>query len=85
MALMLHPMETGLRSDASGNLIPAHYITDVTVSIADRVVLEAQFSIAVAKDPLISFRFRGGRRGDPIRVAWVDNQGLQGSEEAVVD
>jgi len=29
--LMVHPMETGQRKDASGKLLPLHFIQDVTV------------------------------------------------------
>jgi sulfur-oxidizing protein SoxZ len=31
--LMPHPMETGLRSDEAGQLVPAHFITDVQVAV----------------------------------------------------
>jgi sulfur-oxidizing protein SoxZ len=38
--LMNHPMETGLRKDAkTGQLVPAHYITDVTATINGANVL----------------------------------------------
>ena len=75
--LMPHAMETGLRKSDSGALVPAHYITDVQIWWQDRLVLEAKLSIAVAKDPLLSFRFSGGQPGDSIRVTWRDNTGAQ--------
>ena len=37
--LMAHEMETGLRKDASGNAIPAHFIRNVTVTHGGRTVL----------------------------------------------
>jgi sulfur-oxidizing protein SoxZ len=79
MVLALHPMETGMRTGTDGDIVPAHYITKMTVTAAGRVVLEARMSIAVAKDPLVSFRFRGGTPGDEIHVTWVDNRGQQAS------
>ncbi len=81
LVLMPHPMETGLRTDASG-VVPAHYITDAQIWCEERIVLEAKLSIAVAKDPLLSFRFVGGRSGDRIRVTWRDNTGEQRTDEA---
>ncbi len=82
--LMPHPMETGLRRGSEGRLVPSHFITDVSVSVAGRVVLEAKMSQAVAADPLLSFRFRGGQPGQPISVSWADNMGRQRSDTATV-
>jgi len=40
--LMNHPMETGLRKDAkTGQLVPAHFITEVTATINGAPVLAA--------------------------------------------
>ena len=82
--LMRHPMETGFRHDESGNTIPAHYITDVRIAVAGRPVLVARLGIAVAADPLLTFRFRGAAPGDRVTVAWTDNRGEARSDEAVV-
>jgi sulfur-oxidizing protein SoxZ len=82
--LLAHPMETGLRKDASGALVAAHYITDVLVLSEGRAVLEARMSQAVSQDPLLSFRFRGGRQGDRITVRWTDSRGDQRSDEVLV-
>ncbi|NCC29661.1 MAG: thiosulfate oxidation carrier complex protein SoxZ [Gammaproteobacteria bacterium] len=84
MVLMPHPMETGLGLDASGRGRRAHYISDVEIKLGDRTVLRARLSIAVSKDPLISFRFKGGGAGDRIGVTWTDNFGDQGSGSASI-
>jgi sulfur-oxidizing protein SoxZ len=81
--LMPHPMETGLRVEPSGSPVAAHYITDVTVWAGQRKVFGARLGIAVSKDPLLTFRFRGGAPGETIRVTWRDNRGEQRSGEAV--
>jgi sulfur-oxidizing protein SoxZ len=75
MVLMLHPMESGLRTDADGRRIPAHYITDATVTVNDQTVLEAQLGIAVARDPLLQFRLEAAPAGAQVRVRWRDNRG----------
>ncbi|WP_269752072.1 thiosulfate oxidation carrier complex protein SoxZ [Thiocapsa bogorovii] len=84
VVLMPHPMETGLGLDPSGRGRDAHYISDVEVSLGDRAVLRARLSIAVSKDPLISFRFRGGAAGDRVNVTWTDNLGDQGAGSALI-
>ena len=73
--LMLHPMETGLRKDETGAFVPAHYITTARVSSGERTLLQARMTLAVSRDPLLAFRFRGGKPGDPVSVSWTDNRG----------
>lgn len=84
MVLMLHPMESGLRRDARDRRIPAHYIVDATITVDDRVVLEAQLGIAVAKDPLLQFRLADAPTGATIHVAWRDNRGAKQAATAVL-
>jgi sulfur-oxidizing protein SoxZ len=82
--LMSHDMETGQRKDASGNLIPAHHITEITATHNGRVVLAGQFGPAVAKNPYLQFKFKGGAKGDKVSVSWVDNKGEKRTDEVVV-
>jgi sulfur-oxidizing protein SoxZ len=75
-SLMLHPMETGSRKDPdTGAVIPAHYITQLTFTHNDKVVMVANFSTAVSKNPYFSFSFKGAAAGDTLTAAWVDNKG----------
>jgi sulfur-oxidizing protein SoxZ len=82
--LMPHPMESGSRKDASGLRIPAHHITHVSVSHNDRLVLQAQFGPSVSRDPLITFKFSGGKQGDTIALVWTDNKGVTRTAQAQV-
>ena len=82
--LMPHPMETGMRKDDRGTFVPAHFITEVQVAAAGRVVLQARLSQAVSQDPLLSFRYRGGLPGDRLEVRWSDSRGDQRSDETSV-
>ena len=84
LLLMPHPMETGLRKDDSGSFVAAHYITDVRVAADGRTVLQARLSQAVSQDPLLSFRYRGGKPGDRLQVHWTDSRGDQRSDETHV-
>ena len=82
--LMSHPMETGLRKDAEGKLVPMHFIQNVVVKVNGKTVLDAQTSQGVSRNPVFSFRLKGGAKGDKIEVSWLDNQGETNSTEAAV-
>lgn len=73
--LMIHPMETGQRKDANGNIVPMHFIQEVTVRVNGKVMLEGQISQAVSRNPVFSFRLKGIRAGDKLEIAWLDNHG----------
>ncbi len=75
-SLMLHPMETGSRTDPeSGNLIPPHHITQLVFTNNGKQVMVADFSTAVSKNPFFGFSFEGAKAGDTLKVSWVDNNG----------
>lgn len=75
-SLMLHPMETGSRKDPdSGEIIPAHHITQLVFTNNGKQVMVANFSTAVSKNPYFSFSFKGAKVGDTLNVSWVDNLG----------
>ena len=82
--LMAHEMETGLRKDSQGNLVPAHFIQNVSAVHNGKTVLSAQWGTAVAKNPFLSFRFTGGKPGDKLTVTWTDNKGDKRTDEATI-
>ena len=82
--LMNHPMETGQRKDAEGKLVPMHFIQNLTVKVNGKTVVDAQISQAVSRNPVFSFRLKGGAQGDKIEVSWLDNHGESNSTEAAV-
>ena len=73
--LMVHPMETGQRKDTNGNILPAHFIQEVTVRVNGKVMLEGQISQAVSRNPVFSFRLKGVKVGDKLEIAWLDSKG----------
>ena len=73
--LMIHPMETGRKRNDFDQLIPAHYIQLVTVTLNDLLVLDAQWGTGISKNPYLTFRLRGAVIGDVITVRWQDNKG----------
>ena len=82
--LMSHEMETGQRKDAQGKTIPAWFIQNVTVAHNGKPVLNAQWGPAIAKNPFLSLKFKGGAKGDKIEITWVDNRGEKRTDEAVI-
>ena len=82
--LMSHVMESGARKDAAGATIPAHYIKDLEATHNGKVVLQAMFSGAVSQNPFLSFKFKGGAKGDKLVVTWVDNKGDTRTDEVQV-
>jgi len=83
--LMAHEMETGQRKDASGKLVPPHFIQNVRATYQGKVVLSAQWGPAVAKNPFLEFTFKGGRKGDKIVVTWEDNKGESRTDESTIN
>jgi sulfur-oxidizing protein SoxZ len=82
--LMTHPMETGQRKDAEGKIVPMHFIQNLTVKVNGRTVIDGQTSQAVSRNPVFSFRLRGGAKGDKIEVSWLDTQGDTNKTETAV-
>lgn len=83
-ALMTHPMETGQRKDSkTGELVPAHFIQEVTCKSAGNTVMTAHWSGGVSKNPYLSFKFKG-KKGDDIELSWVDNKGETDSKTDVI-
>jgi sulfur-oxidizing protein SoxZ len=76
--LMTHPMTTA----QSGQ--PLHFIQNITVKQNGKTVIESEISQAVSRNPVFSFRLKGGAKGDKIEVGWLDNKGETNSIEGAV-
>jgi sulfur-oxidizing protein SoxZ len=73
--LIRHPMETGLRKDEkNGKKVPAHFIQEVTVEHNSKQVFKALWGTGISANPYLSFKFKGGKVGDPVKLSWVDNK-----------
>jgi sulfur-oxidizing protein SoxZ len=82
--LISHEMETGLRKDGAGKIIPAWFIQEVTAQLNGKTVMTAQWGPSVAKNPFLQFNVKGAKAGDKITMLWVDNKGDKRSDEATV-
>lgn len=84
--LIAHPMigYNDLDDNDENNNRP-HFIQDITCSIGEETIMSALCSSYVGKDPFLGFEFKGGNKGETLRVTWVDNWGARGSSEAVIN
>jgi sulfur-oxidizing protein SoxZ len=82
--LMSHPMETGQRKNEKGELVPVHFIQSVVATHNGKIVLDSQWSQAVARNPFLGFRVKGAKAGDKITVSWTDTSGDKSSIDTTV-
>ena len=82
--LMAHEMETGLRKDAAGKIIPAWFIQEVNAQLNGKTVMTAQWGPSVAKNPFLQFNVKGAKAGDKIAISWKDTKGDSRTDEATV-
>ena len=78
-SLIQHPMDSGFVKDANGQLIPPHHIETVQFEHGGKTVFTALWGPAVSKDPYLKFSFKGAKKGDDLKVSWVDNKGASDS------
>ncbi len=72
--LVAHPMETGLRRDGAGQVIPRDIVNQVTCQYNDVIVFSADLREAVAANPYISFYVRAAESG-LLRFTWRADDG----------
>jgi sulfur-oxidizing protein SoxZ len=81
-ALITHPMETGQRKDKkTGKTIPAKFIQEVVCEHNGKPVLNATWGTAISANPYLSFEFAGAKKGDTVKLSWMDNTGESDSLE----
>jgi sulfur-oxidizing protein SoxZ len=82
--LMAHPMETGQRKDAAGNVVPLHFIQTITAQLNGKQVFTADVSQAISRNPVFAFKVKGAKAGDKITITWTDNKGDKRTDEATI-
>jgi sulfur-oxidizing protein SoxZ len=73
-ALLSHPMETGLRRDAEGRVIPRRIINRFVCRYNDVVVFSADLHEAVAANPYFEFHLRATVSGQ-LEFVWEEDGG----------
>jgi sulfur-oxidizing protein SoxZ len=84
-ALVSHVMETGLRKDADGKVIPRKILNKFICMVAGKQVFAADFETSVSANPYIQFKFRAEESGSVV-LTWVDDDGstIVGQESITV-
>jgi sulfur-oxidizing protein SoxZ len=73
-ALVSHVMETGLRKDSSGAIIPRKIINKFVCTVGGKEVFSADFEPAISANPYVQFKFRAQESG-PVVLTWTDDDG----------
>lgn len=81
--LIKHPMESGMRKDKEGKLIPIHHLKEIKVDYKGVVVFQAEIGTGVSKDPFVAFSFKG-TKGEKFSVSAVDSKGETGNSEVEI-
>ncbi len=72
--LIAHPMETGLRKDSDGKLIPRKIINKFTCDFNGRPVFSVDLEPGIAANPYLRFTALVEESG-AFRFAWFDDDG----------
>jgi sulfur-oxidizing protein SoxZ len=73
--LIQHPMDSGFVKDDKGEIIPPHFIKELTFEHEGKKIFVADWGTAISKDPYVKFSFKGAKKGDELKVTWLDNRG----------
>lgn len=74
--LVSHVMETGLRRDVDGNVIPRMIINAFTCELNGEEVFACYPESAVSANPYFEFRFRPAQSGT-LKFTWIDDEGTR--------
>ena len=83
-ALVTHPMENGLRTNATGKIVAEHFIQNLDIRLNGKTVIEAQIGRSVSTNPLFAFKVQGARANDRFALTWRDSSGLTRTDETAV-
>jgi len=73
--LVSHVMETGLRKDENGQIIPRRIINRFTCEFNGRLVFSCDLGTGIAANPYLQFSARVEESGT-FRFNWIDDDGV---------
>ena len=82
--LINHPMETGLREDANGDLMPRHIIERFHVSLDGETAFEAELHQSISANPYLRFYLAPKASGE-AEFSWHDDSGNTARHAAELD
>lgn len=69
--IVQHPMETGLRKGATGELVARKIIHKFEATLNGKPILTWNLETGVAANPYLEFRFKADEAGD-LKMIWTD-------------
>ena len=72
--LLRHPMDVG-RKLKNGEVIPPHFISELTCRYDQQIVMQAHWGAGISKNPYVAFTINSVQKGGQLSVEWLDNQG----------
>ena len=82
--IISHPMETGLRHNTSGLLIPIRIAERFVCRVAERVLFSAKLEPAIATNPYFAFSLRLQQSAE-LTFEWTDTTGEVYADRATVE
>lgn len=79
-----HPMETGFRPGADGQVLPRDIIQRFTCHYNDELVFSAELFSAIAANPLIAFHTVATASGT-LRFSWEGDHGFRHTESVTLN
>lgn len=75
-AMVMHPMETGLRKNALSQIIPRNIIETFECSLAGERLMLWKLHPSIAQNPYLEFKFIA-RNGGEMKLLWIADDGLR--------
>jgi sulfur-oxidizing protein SoxZ len=82
--LITHPMETGLRKDADGKIVPRQIVNALAVTYNGKPVLNARLEPAIAANPYLAFFVKVEESGT-LKFTWTDDTKQSWTAESKID
>lgn len=74
-AQIRHRMESGMRVDDSGNLVPRNIVSHFEARLGDDLLFEWQPETAITQHPYLEFTFVA-RQTEDLTMTWTDDEGV---------
>lgn len=82
--IISHPMSIERKDPKTGKTIEAHFIEEVVCLHNGEQVLNLACGQAVSMNPFLQFQFKGGKKGEALKLSWRDNKGQSDALDLVI-
>jgi sulfur-oxidizing protein SoxZ len=82
-----HDMVTYNQAETkTGNRDDANFITHMTAEVNGKTVMDISTSQFLSKNPILTFKFKGDefKKGDKLKMTWVDRKGKTGKGKSKI-